>query len=187
MPLLSCVIQTSHSSGQDTKLGNPKQSDHSHTAKGNTCQKLQSFNRKIDTIRNGSNQPGSPENGRAKPKPNKIPSLMRQCSEIALPTQINQKQYKRVGLKNPNNHKSERQLDPIMGMSIIMVTLLIMFLWGRLCAILCTAAWFYFVPMLRNAMVFDVGIRSDSNLKSLNMNSEEYKKRVVLEGFLRRN
>lgn len=169
-------IQTSYDLAQDTNLGNRKQLNHSRTPKPNKCQNIQSFSRKIEVIRNGSSQPGSPKAGTANRKPNKIHSMTRQFSAIALPAEVKDQ---RVGLK------SEGRLDPIVGMSVIMVTLIIMLLWGRLCAILCTSAWFYFIPMLKNAIGSDIGI--DSNSKTLDMNSEEYKKRVVLEGFLRRN
>lgn len=71
-------------------------------------------------------------------------------------------------------------------MSIIMVTLVIMILWGRLCAILCTAVWFYFIPRLRSAT--ERPVSSDGpNPNRPDLNSEEYKKRVVLEGLLERN
>ncbi|KAI6679004.1 hypothetical protein NL676_039800 [Syzygium grande] len=74
----------------------------------------------------------------------------------------------------------------LVGMSIIMVTLVIMILRGRPSAILCTAVWFYFVPLLRSAAGRPVnGDGPDPNGPDLS--SEEYRKRVVLEGQLERN
>ena len=70
------------------------------------------------------------------------------------------------------------------GMSILMITLVIMVVWGRLCAILCTAAWIVMVTSLRS-IVEDYDtlqfFESDSY-------SEGFKKKlVVLKGFLCRN
>ncbi|KAB2623993.1 flocculation protein FLO11-like [Pyrus ussuriensis x Pyrus communis] len=113
------------------------------------------------------------------------------------------------GSKNNNRGKAKakgestavngKNLDPLIGMSIILVTLIIMLVWGRLCAILSTSAWFYFLPRLRSAAAATTTAadgfgyphhNSSSNVntpRALDMNSEEGKKRVVLEGFLERN
>ncbi|XP_059310262.1 uncharacterized protein At5g23160-like [Lycium ferocissimum] len=77
--------------------------------------------------------------------------------------------------------------DSIICMSILMVTLLIMLFWGKACAIICTCAWFYFLPRVSNTgdhcwKGWQLGIAG-----GINVNSEEYKKKVVLEGFLERN
>ncbi|KAJ8759915.1 hypothetical protein K2173_010061 [Erythroxylum novogranatense] len=74
-----------------------------------------------------------------------------------------------------------RSSDPMVGVSIITVTLLLMLLCGRVCAVLCTCAWFYFVPRLRT--VVDP-LDCDRKIGSIepDLDSEEHKKRVVLEG-----
>ncbi|OIT37695.1 PREDICTED: uncharacterized protein LOC109240412 [Nicotiana attenuata] len=71
--------------------------------------------------------------------------------------------------------------DYVIGMSILMVTLIIMLFWGKFCAIVCTSAWFYFLPRFRakHELVINGG--------NLDVNSKEYKKKVVLNGFLERN
>lgn len=71
-----------------------------------------------------------------------------------------------------------------------MVTLMVLVSWGQLCAILCTAAWFYVLPRLRTQS--DPEIMNKSVVESLKgedyyFSSEEYKKKVVLEGLLHRN
>lgn len=90
-------------------------------------------------------------------------------------------------LKRPHleNDLAVKKFDPMVGMSIVIVTLIIMLLWGRLCAIICTSAWFYFLPLLRRSD--DIATNTSSNLVNMDMNSEDYKKKVVLEGFLDRN
>ncbi|KAL1213347.1 hypothetical protein V5N11_025890 [Cardamine amara subsp. amara] len=86
--------------------------------------------------------------------------------------------------------------DPIIGISIITLTLIIMLIWGRLCAILCTSTWCYFLPRLQEAATTVAkakrkrtsgGKAEDDGSSSpgdLDLNSEAYKKKVVLQGFL---
>ncbi|XP_009351728.2 flocculation protein FLO11 [Pyrus x bretschneideri] len=105
----------------------------------------------------------------------------------------------KVKAKGESSGANRKNLDPLVGMSIILVTLIIMLVWGRLCAILCTSAWFYFIPRLRSAAAATATAadgfgsphhNSVSNVntpRALDMNSEECKKKVVLEGFLERN
>ena len=96
--------------------------------------------------------------------------------------------------KKPAARESEparmgRRFEPLVGMSVVMVTLVIMLLWGRLCAILCTSAWLYFVPRLSSAVVDPTidGLGAGSGSRGLDLGSEECKKKVVFEGFLERN
>ncbi|XP_060184645.1 uncharacterized protein At5g23160 [Lycium barbarum] len=77
--------------------------------------------------------------------------------------------------------------DPIIGMSILMVTLLIMLFWGKACAIICTCAWFYFLPRFRQPENEAIITGKIGVAGGIDLNSEEYKKKVVLEGFLERN
>lgn len=79
---------------------------------------------------------------------------------------------------------SHDNFNSIIGMSILMVTLLIMLFWGKVCAIVCTCAWLYFLPRFRpeNEVIITRKVAGD-----VDRNSEEYKKKVVLEGFLERN
>ncbi|CAA7023466.1 unnamed protein product [Microthlaspi erraticum] len=87
------------------------------------------------------------------------------------------------------------QVDPVIGITIIMVTLMIMLMWGRLCAILCTSTWCYFLPRLREVAIAAKRKRRGGGKGQgesfpgggdLDLNSQAYKKKVVLEGFLLR-
>jgi hypothetical protein len=68
-----------------------------------------------------------------------------------------------------------------------------MIFWGRFCAILCTSAWLYFIPRFRDSVVVvdvDDDHHDDAKMKSKNvvdLDSEEYKKKVIMEGLLGRN
>lgn len=172
------------------------------TSKDATCRKRLSFRRKIDAIRNGSsNQPGSPDVV-AKPKP---PPRARTTDSnagkaatlkhsVSMPVPARHKRANQLSSKSrvvpkktgrDDNAMVVNKFDPVVGMSIIVVTLIIMFIWGRLCAILCTSAWLYFVPRLRAIKNDDAAtMKIDGDL---DLNSQEYKKRVVLEGFLERD
>ncbi|ESQ40763.1 hypothetical protein EUTSA_v10014452mg [Eutrema salsugineum] len=80
------------------------------------------------------------------------------------------------------------KFDPVIGISIIILTLMIMLIWGRLCAILCTSAWCYLLPRLKDAAALAKRKRSSSDGSAYvpDLNSESYKRKVVLEGFLGR-
>ncbi|KAI3419965.1 uncharacterized protein J3R85_012900 [Psidium guajava] len=176
---------------------NDTRENRTDAARGNTWhnQKRLSFRRRIDAIRAGSSQPGSPEVKPAKPSRSSAAAVAIPHSAslpildpeprpaLPRPTQP-QKNRKARPASGPSG--DEKRVDPVVGMSIIMVTLVIMILWGRLCAILCTAVWFYFIPRLRSAT--ERPVSSDGpNPNRPDLNSEEYKKRVVLEGLLERN
>ncbi|GJS22184.1 hypothetical protein Tco_1170053 [Tanacetum coccineum] len=86
---------------------------------------------------------------------------------------------------------SSGEFDSIVGMSVILVTLLIMVLWGKLCAILCTSAWFFVAPRLggpegHSAIAMAEKRRLESG-DDVDLESVEYKKKVVMEGLLKRN
>ncbi|XWS68484.1 hypothetical protein CRYUN_Cryun04dG0094600 [Craigia yunnanensis] len=151
-------------------------------------------NRKLlDTTRTGSSLSGSPI---VKPK-TKPKTKTKLSHTVSLPVLErdqrvgNPRIHARINLKELQRKNNEvvEKFDPVMGMSIIMVTLIIMLLWGRLCAILCTLAWFYFCPRFRTTINNnDITVKSTANSSNdLDLNSEEYKKKVVLEGLLERN
>lgn len=101
---------------------------------------------------------------------------------VSLPPLIRTKEKAIRGENDTENGvETQGKLDPIVGMSIMMGTLVIMLIWGKLCAILCTCAWLYMVPRLRT--------KENSRLSSssLDFESVEYKKKVVLEGLLQRD
>ncbi|CAH8281713.1 unnamed protein product [Eruca vesicaria subsp. sativa] len=91
----------------------------------------------------------------------------------------------------PSREKSGSRVekfDPVIGISVIVLTLVIMLVWGRLCAILCTSAWCYLLPRLRDAAALAKRKRSgsDSSAYVQDLNSESYKRKVVMDGFLGR-
>ncbi|XP_065853455.1 uncharacterized protein At5g23160-like [Euphorbia lathyris] len=134
----------------------------------------ESFKRRIDTIRNVYTQPGSPD---TKSKWYPVPLVQ----STSFPTDKTQKPGE--GIERRRN-----KIDALMGMSIIMVTLVIILIWGRVCAIICTCTWLYFVPRLRQygeAQTQLVNLKPGQTLQ-LDFSSNKYKKRVVFEGFLER-
>ena len=188
--LIIVLFQTWYrSSEQDIILENAKILGHVETTEDATCMKRLSFRRKIDAVITGTNQPGSPE---VKIKPIRTVSTTLSKSSPSQPdersaTTPNKAARSRVTIKKPqreNDHQNKKKSGhPLIGMSIIIMTLVIMVVWGKLCAILCTSAWFYFVPRLRSENTVSTGLVSTESL----YDSEEYKKRVVLDGFLERS
>ncbi|KAH8503033.1 hypothetical protein H0E87_014379 [Populus deltoides] len=179
------------SSEQDIILENGKLTDHVETTKDATCKKRLSFCRKIDAIRTGTSQPGSPE---VKEKPIRTVSIItRSESSPSQPVERpatktpNTAARSRVTIKRPhkeNDHQNGKKSDhPFVGMSVIIMTLVLMLVWGKLCAILCASAWFYFVPRLRSEDSVSHGLISAESF----YDSEEYKKKVVMDGFLERS
>ncbi|WCJ40083.1 hypothetical protein M5689_021015 [Euphorbia peplus] len=148
--------------------------------KGHRTPKNVSFCRRIDSIRNASSQPGSPD-------PNTKSNRIKISRSISLPS-ANPTGQPGVGIKKPGKESTSNKLDAMVGMSIIMVTLVIILIWGRLCAIICTCTWLYFIPRLRkNGEPAGQTVQNGLESEEPDFDSEEYKKRVVLVGFLERN
>ncbi|KAG2707875.1 hypothetical protein I3760_05G166300 [Carya illinoinensis] len=176
--------ETTYGQARNILLERREHLDHSDIPKEDTCHKRLSLRRRKEAIRTGSSQPGSPENIY---KP--ATSLSAISPTLSLPVPVSENS--RAMPKKPNRHRenesSAEKLDPVVGLSIIMITLMIMLVWGRLCAVLCTSAWFYFVPRLSNASKSHETVGKDPNSHDQDYDSEEHKKRVVMEGFLERN
>ncbi|WOH07482.1 hypothetical protein DCAR_0726912 [Daucus carota subsp. sativus] len=78
--------------------------------------------------------------------------------------------------------------NSMIGLSVIIVILLLMLFLGKLSAILCTSAWFYMIPRLRAAVDSNVTVDNVLEYSTVpDLNSDEHKKKVVLEGLLQRN
>lgn len=70
--------------------------------------------------------------------------------------------------------------------SILVVALAVVIVWGRTCAIVCTSAWLYFIPRLRTEAKSGVIGRTPAHFSTPEIDSEQYKKKVILEGLLER-
>lgn len=136
-------------------------------AKDDTCQKPSSRKKEKKT-RTGSSNPGLPP----------VKKYVQSNPTTTLPPH---------SADPPKKQKAINGGDPVIGMSIIMVSLVIMLVWGKICAILCTSAWFYMVPRLRKVVDSNDMEKMGSDSGGPDLNSEEHKKKVVLEGLLQRN
>lgn len=75
--------------------------------------------------------------------------------------------------------------DSLIGVSIMVAMLLIMSIWGRVCAILCMSAGLYCIPLIqrdRDATVSHTNTSLDTDL-----NTKLHKKKVMLHGLLQRD
>lgn len=174
--------------------GEHPESDHFDTPKDDTCKIRSSFCRKIEAIRTGSSQPevkSKPKTKpKSKPKPTEPTTISHSVSNLdkRVAKANGSSTNSRGALKNNDTLSLAKikKLDPVAGLSIIMVTLLITLFWGRFFAIICTSAWCYIVPSLRNLTKLSDDV-IQTNLNSQDYDSGEYKKKVILEGFLKRN
>lgn len=80
------------------------------------------------------------------------------------------------------------KLDSWLGLTVIMVTLMLIMIFGRAWAIAILSLWFYVLAYLRGgkAMKYNEEEKYCYNKVDI-MNTKEYKKRVILEGLLRRS
>ncbi|CAO2814042.1 unnamed protein product [Amaranthus hypochondriacus] len=79
--------------------------------------------------------------------------------------------------------------DSIIGVSIMLSMLIILLIWGRMCAILCMSAWLYCLPLLRpiNRAVI-IPDHTEKKLVIINRSdSEMHNKKIVLQGLLQRD
>lgn len=93
------------------------------------------------------------------------------------------------GKLNRDGYPTVDEMDPMVGALIILVTLIIMLVWGNFFAIIFGAAWIYFIPRLRvnNNNNNNNYVKRENNWKEIDIDSWECKKKVVFEGFLERN
>ncbi|CAL0318530.1 unnamed protein product [Lupinus luteus] len=114
---------------------------------------------------------------------NNIEDTRQETSEVS---PMHAKQHVR---RLPKKYKpTTTSYDSVVGISVVMVTMVMMIFWGRLCAILCTSAWLYFISRSRlNVTENGVKKKLNNNLDSdLDLDSELYKKKVIMEGLLDR-
>ncbi|KAJ4980660.1 hypothetical protein NE237_031497 [Protea cynaroides] len=67
------------------------------------------------------------------------------------------------------------------GLLLLLISLSMVILWGRLCAILCTSTLFYLAPRL------DIKTHLPEDIDRPDIDSKYYKKIVILRGWLKRN
>ncbi|KZV40252.1 hypothetical protein F511_33416 [Dorcoceras hygrometricum] len=79
------------------------------------------------------------------------------------------------------------EVDSQVGAAMITLTLVVMLIWGKVCAILCSFAWVLFVHFVRqNNESLEHNNALDHHPIIPDLDSHEHKKRVVLQGFLQR-
>lgn len=66
------------------------------------------------------------------------------------------------------------------GLCLMGLSLFVLITWGKICAIFCTSTWLFFIP-------FWAGRPVRALEKPPEMDSAEYKKRVLMDGFLARD
>lgn len=159
-----------------------------------TCLKDLPFCRKIDAIRaagtggSTTSLPSSPldrTRTAGTTHSSSFPSLHRETIHLRALAAPSRTIHKKSSTRK-TRADAAKKLDPVVGLSVLLVTMVIMILWGRLCAILCTSAWFYFSSKFKSTAYPAGDPKPSPDPLRLDLESEEHKKKVVLEGFLER-
>ncbi|KAL5736170.1 hypothetical protein ACOSP7_030646 [Xanthoceras sorbifolium] len=67
----------------------------------------------------------------------------------------------------------------------LLISLFVLVFWGRVCAIVCTSTWLFFVP--RRLSTSGNVLSSKNVVDYAKFDSEKYKKKIIIEGLLERN
>ncbi|GFZ06605.1 hypothetical protein Acr_18g0007750 [Actinidia rufa] len=118
------------------------------------------------------------------------------CSSRASSVTTNSRsssQRKGLFLENSESKQADRAISiererggysSNVGLCLLLVSLLVLIVWGKVCAILCTSTWFFLVPRGIRKVGSAVNL---VDLPEIDSESEGYKKRVIMEGLLQRN
>lgn len=86
------------------------------------------------------------------------------------------------------NVRSSEFFSTNIGLSLIALSLLVLIVWGKICAILCTSTWLLLMSArFKERGVIKKSSKWDDQLRGENVYSGKYKKRVIMEGLLERN
>ncbi|OVA06775.1 hypothetical protein BVC80_8725g5 [Macleaya cordata] len=92
--------------------------------------------------------------------------------------------------KKQSNETRSSKYCCITRLSLLLFSLSVLIFWGKICAILCTSTWFYFVSTSRRDIEEededDESPVMDKSPEEI-IQSKEYKKKVIMEGLLERN
>ncbi|XP_065859910.1 uncharacterized protein [Euphorbia lathyris] len=84
--------------------------------------------------------------------------------------------------KQKNEEKGKGYYGINTGLCLILVALLVLVVWGKLFAILCTSAWLFFLPnWSKGKMLLKGRLKAEES-----MDREEYNKKIIMEGLLDR-
>eukprot|EP01018_Ginkgo_biloba_P011487 Gb_23880 [translate_table: standard] len=93
--------------------------------------------------------------------------------------------------------KTGEDYNAALSVSVLIIVLGILALSDRLCTIICTSIWWYLLPKLRNLLIGGVNRNSKNDRRrklnkslsnnNLDLQSSEYRKKVIMEGLLQRN
>lgn len=97
-------------------------------------------------------------------------------------TSMELKQVQQKHVPIPTNKVSRGVFSSNTGLSLLLLSLLVLIFWGKVCAILCTSTWLFFMPGQSKG-----GDLAVDMVGMLDVDSDEYKKRIILEGLLERN
>ncbi|KAL0287382.1 UNVERIFIED_CONTAM: hypothetical protein Sangu_2695700 [Sesamum angustifolium] len=106
-----------------------------------------------------------------------------ESSDSVPPPQPRRPREKPTAVDDNNRKGKTAKFDSKIGAVITTVTLIVMLIWGKACAVVCMAAWFYLIPRYYNEEL----MKLTNSANDGDFDSCDYKKRVVLQGLLDRN
>ncbi|KAA8526882.1 hypothetical protein F0562_008889 [Nyssa sinensis] len=110
-----------------------------------------------------------------------ITSNSRSLSESKRSFRANQIELKQLH-RNTTTVKVGGYFGSNVGLCLLLICLFVLIFWGRLCAIICTSTWLFVAPNRSNRVV-----SAEKGVDWSEVDSEEHKKRVIMEGLLERN
>ncbi|XP_030551002.2 uncharacterized protein At5g23160-like [Rhodamnia argentea] len=111
-------------------------------------------------------------------------SSLRGTTKSSIPSgSFNSKQIQSSALEDSKERRPSSSDNSAV--CLLLLTLLVLVLWGKVCAIICTSTWLLFVPRWSTTKCTKPSSEENGGDYS-NMDSAEYKKKIILEGLLQR-
>ncbi|KAK2639270.1 hypothetical protein Ddye_027065 [Dipteronia dyeriana] len=74
-----------------------------------------------------------------------------------------------------------------IGCCFLVISLFVLVFWGRVCAIVCTSTWLFFVPQRWRSSIINVASSKNvGDYANTKLHSEKYKKKIIMDGLLER-
>lgn len=153
----------------------------SNPEKNSVDSKNKEFAKKDDGINiSNSNMTGSSHSSLWSSSSSSLSLNSRSLSDTSRSFRSNSSEFKP---KQDNMQGNGKGHTSTIGLCLVLVSLMVLVLWGKVCAILCTSTWLFLVPRCSKA-------RNNLSQKILDyegIDSKEYKKMIIMEGLLERN
>lgn len=165
------------------KLKQPEKVEkESNPEKNSVDSKNKEFAKKDDGINiSNSNMTGSSHSSLWSSSSSSLSLNSRSLSDTSRSFRSNSSEFKP---KQDNMQGNGKGHTSTIGLCLVLVSLMVLVLWGKVCAILCTSTWLFLVPRCSKARINNL---SQKILDYEGIDSKEYKKMIIMEGLLERS